>query len=88
MKLLNRCIILPQINGYIKDFENGIKNMSFFIKDDDVLYKCNEIWDKVKEKLNIKSHSEPIYDIKYIKAKVREFEGVLKTNFLGNKAPK
>ena len=62
--------------------------MSFFIKYDDVLYKCNEIWDKVKEKLNIKSHSEPIYDIKYIKAKVREFEGVLKTNFLGNKAPK
>ena len=47
--------------------------MSFFINDDDVLYKCNEIWDKVKEKLNIKFHSEPIYDIKHIKAKVREF---------------
>ena len=82
------CIILPQMNGYIKYFENGCKNMSFFIKDDDVLYKYNEIWDKVREKLNIKFHSDPIYDKKYIKAKVREFDGVIKTNFLGNKVPK
>ena len=44
------CIILAQMNGYIKYFENGGKNMSFFIKDDDVLYKYNEIWDKIKEK--------------------------------------
>ena len=82
------CIILPQMNGYIKYFENGSKNMSFFIKDDDVLYKYNEIWDKIKEKLNIKFHSEPIYDKKYIKAKVREYDGVIKTNFLGDKARK
>ena len=30
------CIILPQMNGYIEYFENGSKNMLFFIKDDDV----------------------------------------------------
>ena len=77
-------IILPQMNGYIKYFENGSKNMSFFIKDDDVLNKYNEIWDKIKEKINIKFHSEPIYDKKYIKAKVREYDRVIKTNFLGN----
>ena len=82
------CIILPQMNGYIKYFENGSKNTSFFIKDDDVLYKYNEIQDKIKEKLNIKFHSEPIYDKKYIKAKVREYDGIIKTNFLGNKVPK
>ena len=28
------CIILPQMNGYIKYFENGGKNMSFLIKDE------------------------------------------------------
>ena len=82
------CIILPQMNGYIKYFENGSKNTSFFIKDDDVLYKYNEIQDKIKEKLNIKFHSEPIYDKKYIKAKVREYDGIIKTNFLGNKVSK
>ena len=27
------CIILPQMNGYIKYFENGGKNMSFITKD-------------------------------------------------------
>ena len=43
------CIILPQMTGYIKYFENGGKNMSFVIKDDDMLEKCNEIWDKIKE---------------------------------------
>ena len=29
----------------------------------------------------------PVYDEKYIKAKVREFDGVIKINFLGNKIP-
>ena len=27
------CIILPQMDGYIKYFENGSTNMSFLIKD-------------------------------------------------------
>ena len=30
----------------------------------------------------------PVYDEKYIKAKVREFDGVIKTNFLGVEVPK
>ena len=30
------CIILTQMSGYIKYFENGAKNMSFLIKDDEV----------------------------------------------------
>ena len=44
------CIILPQTSGYIKYFENGGKNMSFLIKNDEVLDKYNEIWDVIKEK--------------------------------------
>ena len=58
--------------------------MSFVIKDDGVLDKYNQIWDKIKEKLNIKFHSMPVYDEKCIKAKVREFNVAIKTNFLGN----
>ena len=80
------CIILPQMSGYIKYFENGGKNMSFIIKDDDVLGKYNEIWDKGE--LNMKFHSMLVYDEKYIKAKIREFNGVIKTNFLVDKVPK
>ena len=48
------------------------------VKDDNVLDKYNKIWDKIKEKLNIKFQSMPIYDETYIKAKVREFDGVIK----------
>ena len=73
---------------YIKYFENGEKNMSFVIKDNDVLDKYNEIWNKIKETLSIKFHSMPVYDEKYIEAKVREFSGVIKTNFLGDEVPK
>ena len=55
--------------GFIKYFENGGKNMSFVTKDDDRLDKYNNIWDKIKEKLNIKFDNMPLYDKKYIKAK-------------------
>ena len=42
----------------------------------------------VKDKLGVKFHSEPAYEYKYLKAKVREFDDVIKTNFLGNDMPK
>ena len=58
--------------------------MSFVIKDDDVLEECNETWGKIKETLNTTFHSMPIYDEKYIKGKVREFNGEIKTKFLGD----
>ena len=78
------CIILPQMSEYLKYFENGGKNMSFMVKDDNVLDKYNKIWSKIKEKLNINFHSMPVYDETYIKAKVREFDGKIKTHFLGD----
>ena len=62
--------------------------MSFLIKDDEVWEKYEQIWDVIKNKLGIKFHSEPVYDKTYIKAKVREFDGKIKTNVLGNKVPK
>ena len=49
--------------------------------------KYNKIWNKIKEKLSIKFHSKPVYDQTYIKAKVRELDGVIKTN-LGDEIPK
>ena len=82
------CSILPHTTGYIKYFENGRKILPFIIKDGDVLDKYNKIWDKIKETLSIKFHSMLVYDEKYIKSEVREFSGVIKTNFLGDKVPK
>ena len=58
------------------------------IKDDEVWEKYDKIWDVIKNKLGIKFYSELVYEYKYLKAKVREFDGVTKTNFLGNGMPK
>ena len=78
------CINLPQVTGHIKYFENRGKKMFFVIKNDDVLDKYNEIWDNIKETLSIKFHSMSVYDEQYIKVKVREFNGVIKTNSLSD----
>ena len=61
--------------------------MSFLIKDEEVLDKYKKIWDVIKNKLGTKFHSELVYDETYIKAKEREFDGKIKTNFLGNDVP-
>ena len=82
------CIVLPQMNGYIKYFESGGQNMSFLIKSNEVWEKYEDIWNVTKNKLNIKFRSQRIYENKYLKAKIREFDGNIKTNFLGNNLSK
>ena len=55
------------------------------------MMKCgknsNKFEDLIKNKLGFKFHSEPVCDKKYLKTKVRENDGVIKTNFLGNDVP-
>ena len=58
--------------------------MSLSIKNHEVWGKYEEIWNAIKNKLSIKFLSQPIYENKYLKAKVRGFDGNIKTNFLGN----
>ena len=82
------CIILSQMSGYIKYFENGGKKMSFKIEDDEVYIKYNSIWNKIKELLGVKFHSEPIYDENCIKTKAKAFSDIIKTLFSGDEIPK
>ena len=42
----------------------------------------------IKNKLGIKFNCSPVHDKKYLKTKVKEYDGVIKTNFLGNDVPK
>ena len=51
-----------------------------------LLIKGNKVWDKyidiwyvIKDKLAIKFQSESVYEDGYLKAKVRELDGVIKT---------
>ena len=56
----------------------------FLISDDEVWDKFDKIWDVIKYKPGIKFYSQPVYEYRYLKDKVREFDGVIKTNFLDN----
>ena len=48
------CVILPQMNEYIKYFDDGGKNMSFVTDGKKVYDKYNEIWNVVKNLLKLK----------------------------------
>ena len=68
------CVILPQMNGYIKYFDNGGKNMSFVTDDKEVYGKYDEIWNAVKS----------LRDDKYILAKLKIFKKKNLTTFNNN----
>ena len=58
--------------------------MSVLIKDDEVLEKCNEIWEKVKNSIKKEFDSEPVQDEKYLKAKIKSYNRKINTNFHNN----
>ena len=55
--------------------------MSFKLEDERVYLKYTEIWNKIKNSLNLKFNSLPIYDDKYIKTKVKTFNNMINTLF-------
>ena len=58
------------------------------MKNDETCEKYKQILDVIKNKLGIKFHSKPVCEEKYLKAKIKEFDGLVKTNLLGNGTPK
>ena len=59
--------------------------MSSLIKDDDLLEKFNEIWEKVKNSIKKEIDNEPLCNEKYLKTKIRSYNGKTNTNFHNNK---
>ena len=59
-----------------------------FIKDNELLKKYNEIWEKVKNSIKKEFDSEPVYNEKYVKAKIKSYNGKIDTNFHNNKIKK
>ena len=62
--------------------------MSFKIEEESVYLKYTGTWNKIKSILNLKLHSQPIYDDKYIKTKVKTFNNTINTLLSGNEIPK
>ena len=81
------CIFLPKMSAYRKNFDKT-KCMTFLIKDEKLLKKYNEIWKKVSNIIKKEFGNKPAYNEKYIKTKIKSYNGKINTNFHNNKIPK
>ena len=50
-----------------------------------MLEKCNKTWVKVSNTFKKGFDSEPVYNEKYLKIKIKSFKGKVKTNFHNDK---
>ena len=60
----------------------------YISKDNGLLEKYNEIWEKVKNSIKKEFDSEPVYNEKYLKAKIKSQNGKINMKFHNNKIPK
>ena len=58
------------------------------IKDDELLEKDNEIWEKILKSIKKEFDSEPLYDEKYLKAKIKSYNEKININFDNDKMQK
>ena len=78
------CAILPQMDGYIKYFDDSGKNMSFVTNDEKIYKKYNEIWEVVKKLLKVNFTVDPVRDDKYLVAKLKIFDRINRKTFNNN----
>ena len=81
------CVILPQMSGYIKYFDDGGKNMAFVTDDKKIYEKCSEIWEVIRKFLKQKFTVSLIRDDKYVIAKLKIFKNLNITTFTNNVIP-
>ena len=81
------CVLLPQMNGNIKYFDDGGKNMSFVTDDEEIYEKYNEIWEVVRKLLRLKFTVGPVRDDKYRVAKLKIFNRINRATFTDNAIP-
>ena len=75
------CVILPQMHGCIKYFDDGGKNMTFVTDNEKVYDKYNEIWSVIIKLLKVKFAVSPVRDDKYLIAKLKIFNIINRTTF-------
>ena len=75
------------MNGYIKYFDDGGKNMSFVTDNKEVYEKYNTIWEVVRKLLKVKFTVGPVRDDKYLIVKLKIFNGINRTTFTNNAIP-
>ena len=72
------------MDGYIKYFDDGGKNMSFVTDDEKIYKKYYEIWKVVRNLLKIDFTVNPVRDDIYLVAKLKIFDRINRTTFNNN----
>ena len=78
------CVILPQMDGYIKYFDDNGKNMTFVTDNEEIYEKYIEIWEVIRKLLKVNFTVGPVRDDKYLAAKFKIFDRINKTTFNNN----
>ena len=75
------CVKLPQMNANAKYFNGNSKHINLLVNDKEILTKYSEIWNKIKSLIKKEFNSEPVYNDKYIKTKIKIYNSRVYTNF-------
>ena len=86
-KIRSLYIFLPKMSAYRRCFDKT-KCMFFLIKNEKLLEKYNKICKKVSNIINKEFDSKPVYNEKYLKTKIKSYDGKIKTSFHNIKIPK
>ena len=72
------------MDGYIKYFDDGGKNMSFVTDDEKIYKKYNKIWEVIRNLLKIDFTVNPVRDDIYLVAKFKISNKINRTTFNNN----
>ena len=76
------------MNAYAKRFDKNNKYINLLVNDTEILIKYSEMWNEIKRLTRKEFNSKPVYNDKYIKAKLKIYNNKVHTNFQYNKIPK
>ena len=84
VKLLH--VMLPKTSTYVKSYDWQTKWVHFLIEDGDLLAKYNTIWYEVSADIQKEFDSEPVYNKKFLKTKIK-FHGDEGTSIYDKEIP-
>ena len=73
---------------HIEEILIKLNECLFFIEDEKMSQKYNEISKKVSNIIKTEFDNNPVYHKKYLKIKTKSYNGKISTNFHNNKMPK
>ena len=75
------CVKLPQMNEYAKYFDENRKYINLLVNDKEMLEKYTEIWNKIKSLIKNEFNTEPVYNDKYVKTRIKICKDRVYKNF-------